>query len=147
MIQIKKEKSFVYSFHHVRGHLADYTVSIFHRMKCVPYSQNGMELKLSIGFSTTKIKSVKYISVYLELYWIILLTFKRQFLSHIMICQHFWLLYIHIIIIIIINVTSNDSIQPSTVVSDQWLCESLCGHWNYWIQSAVQLKYCRQGRS
>ena len=28
----------------------------------------------------------------------------------------------------IIMITSSDDIQPSTVVSDQLLCKSLCGH-------------------
>ena len=34
-------------------------------------------------------------------------------------------------------ISSSDDIQPSTVVSDQRLCKSLCGYWNYWMQSAV----------
>ena len=48
-------------------------------------------------------------------------------------------------IIIIIIITSRDDIQPSTVVSDQWPCESLWGHWNYWMQSNLQQKYLQTG--
>ena len=53
----------------------------------------------------------------------------------------------HIVNIFNILISDDIHVQPSTVVSDQRLCESSCGYWNYWMQSAIERKYCKQGHS
>ena len=76
-------------------------------------------------------KLIKLLKYYLTIITfsqvIILIRNRRHGFWHMALTAHFSILLL-LLLLFILLFSSSDDIQPSTVLSDQLLCESLCGH-------------------